>query len=88
MFSIEMAEQNKCSIDNGENCTPPLIDERRREAITAPSGLGSFPHINSVDFSGECNTSEMTSLVGKNSTVLSVNIQIEDTACKCYRIHI
>ena len=51
----------KCSIDNGEHCTPPLIGEQR-EAITAPSGLRSLPQINSVDFPGECNTSEMTSL--------------------------
>jgi hypothetical protein len=69
VFSIEMTEQNKCSIDNGENCTPPLIGERRREAITAPSGLSSFPQINLVDFPDECNTSKMTSLGGKNSTI-------------------
>ena len=73
-----MAEQNKCSIDNGENCTPPLIGERRREAITAPSGLRSLPQINSVDFPGECNTSGMTSLVGKNSTN-QYNVHIKNT---------
>ena len=72
LFSTEMAEQNKSSIDNGENCTPPLIGERRREAITAPSALRSLPQINSVDFPGECSTSEMTSLVGKNSTLLLI----------------
>jgi len=64
-----MAERNKCSIDNGENCTPPLIGERRREANTAPSGLSSLPQINLVDFSSECNTSKMTSIGGKNSTI-------------------
>ena len=67
-----MAEQIKCSIDNEENCTPPLVGERRREAITAPSGLSSFPQINSVDLPGECNTSKMTSLGGIDSTVLGI----------------
>ena len=68
VFSFGMTESIKCSTDNGENCTPPLIGKRRSEAITAPSGLSSFPQINSVDLPSECNTSRMTSLGGKIST--------------------
>jgi len=70
---FDSAHQNKCSIADDVNCSTSSGNERRRDAITAPSDLKSSSHkINFVGSGNGCNTSITTSSPGKISTEVGI----------------